>query len=629
MAQVINSNVLSLTAQRNLNKSQSSLNTAIQRLSSGLRINSAKDDAAGLAITDRMTSQIRGLNQAVRNANDGISLAQTAEGALAESSNNLQRIRELAIQSANSTNSASDRDALNSEVQQLLSEIQRTATSTQFNGQNIIDGSFQASQFQVGANANQIINVSVSGATTNLLGAYQATSTAVTSSAFDGDSFTVNGVEVGVSVGTSAAGFDADSAAAKAVAINSKTSSTGVTATATNVLGDTSGETAAPVAGKGLSNGDLLINGIAVGAIAKDASAVTQGRNVADAINAVTSQTGVSAIADAATGALTLTATDGRNIEISAGNAGTVGVITDIYNATGLIANDTSATGGADTAPTGNHAEVFDIDASDGILAAGSGTAAPNEVEIGDTVIFDGVTYEFVEDADDVTGSNTAVVVTAAAGDQTDAVGAALAAAINGKDASETTVTAAYAAGELTLTQTLVGAYDITESVAGMTDAAVIASAGAAAGGTNAVGTDAATNRGTLTLSSSENFTLGGADLAFAGLASANPALTQLGTVDISTVSGANSAITVLDGALAQISSNRADLGAVQNRFESTMANLSTASENLSSARSRILDADFAAETANLTRAQILQQAGVAMVSQANALPQSVLSLLQ
>jgi flagellin len=208
-------------------------------------------------------------------------------------------------------------------------------------------------------------------------------------------------------------------------------------------------------------------------------------------------------------------------------------------------------------------------------------------------------------------------------------VGAALAAAINGKDASETTVTAAYAAGELTLTQTLVGAYDITESVAGMTDAAVIASAGAAAGGTNAVGTDAATNRGTLTLSSSENFTLGGADLAFAGLASANPALTQLGTVDISTVSGANSAITVLDGALAQISSNRADLGAVQNRFESTMANLSTASENLSSARSRILDADFAAETANLTRAQILQQAGVAMVSQANALPQSVLSLLQ
>ena len=180
MPQVINTNVASLNAQRNLTTSQGQLATALQRLSSGLRINSAKDDAAGLAISERFTTQIRGLNQAVRNANDGISLAQTAEGALGETGNALQRIRELAIQSANSTNSASDRAALNAEASQLLAEVQRIAQTTQFNGQNILDGTFSSAQFQVGANANQTISFGVQGATTNTLGAYQATSSAVT-----------------------------------------------------------------------------------------------------------------------------------------------------------------------------------------------------------------------------------------------------------------------------------------------------------------------------------------------------------------------------------------------------------------------------------------------------------------
>ena len=166
MPQVINTNISSLNAQRNLNMSQSALATSLQRLSSGLRINSAKDDAARQAISDRMTSQIRGLNQAARNANDGVSLAQTAEGGLAEVANNLQRIRELAVQSANSTNTSSDRTSLNAEVTQLLAEIQRVATTAQFNGQNILDGTFTASQFQVGANANQIITASVGNAQT-------------------------------------------------------------------------------------------------------------------------------------------------------------------------------------------------------------------------------------------------------------------------------------------------------------------------------------------------------------------------------------------------------------------------------------------------------------------------------
>jgi flagellin len=306
------------------------LATALQRLSSGLRINSAKDDAAGLAISERFTTQIRGLNQAVRNANDGISLAQTAEGALGETGNALQRIRELAIQSANSTNSASDRAALNAEASQLLAEVQRIAQTTQFNGQNILDGTFSSAQFQVGANANQTISFGVQGATTNALGAYQATSAAVTSSAFDGAGFTINGVEVGVSAATSAAGVTADSATAKATAINAKSNQTGVTATASNSVTGS-----APVARSGLANGALQINGVAVGAIARDANAVTQGRNAATAINAVSNQTGVTAAADASTGALTLSTADGRNIALTS-SAATAAGATSIFNATGL-----------------------------------------------------------------------------------------------------------------------------------------------------------------------------------------------------------------------------------------------------------------------------------------------------
>ncbi len=199
MPQVINTNIASLNAQRNLNSSQAAQAQAIQRLSSGLRINSAKDDAAGLAISDRFTTQIRGLTQASRNANDGISLAQTAEGALSQVGDNLQRIRELALQSANATNSSSDRAALNSEVTQLLAEVSRVATQTQFNGLNLLDGTFSAAQFQVGANANQIISVSVAGATTDSLGSYGGTGAAVVpANAFSAtNGIVINGTTIG------------------------------------------------------------------------------------------------------------------------------------------------------------------------------------------------------------------------------------------------------------------------------------------------------------------------------------------------------------------------------------------------------------------------------------------------
>lgn len=613
MAQVINTNIASLNAQRNLNTSQSALNTSLQRLSSGLRINSAKDDAAGMAISDRMTSQIRGMNQATRNANDGISLAQTAEGALSEVGNNLQRIRELAIQSANSTNSASDRDALNAEVQQLLSEVQRVATTTQFNGLNLLDGTFSNAQFQVGANANQTIMVTMAGATTSTLGAYQATGAAVTSTALDGANLTINGVTIGASSATTAAGFTAGSAAAKAAAINAKTSETSVTATASSTVTGS-----APIAGVSLANGALKINGVSVGAIASSASAITQAQNAATEINKITSQTGVAAAVNMSTGALTLTSAEGRDILLET-SAGTAQGATDIFNATGL---DVST--GAD--PTGNNTQDVTIAAAfDADNSAGTG------LTVNDYITIDGLNYEFVTSAASVTAGNVAVVVADA--DTVTTQASALKDAINLQYAAgATTVSATSALGVVSLTQSKLGAETIgVVANTGQTNAAAVTEAGEVAGTDAVYAAGGVTTYGTLMLSSAENFSLGGsaAMLTAAGLSSASPALSQLSGVAVDTLAGANSAIAVLDGAMAQVNSQRAALGAYQNRFSSTIANLQTSAENLSGARSRIQDADFAEETANLTRGQILQQAGVAMLAQANALPNNVLSLLR
>ena len=267
MPVVINTNVLSLNAQRNLSRSDSTLQTALQRLSSGLRINSAKDDAAGLAIANRFTTQIRGLNQAVRNANDGISLAQTAESALDELTNNLQRIRELAVQAANSTNSASDRAALDQEVQQRLAEVNRIASQTSFNGQKVLDGSFGSAQFQVGANVGETIQVNLTtGVRSDQLGQIAtANGGAVTANALTDGSVTIAvGTGTAVSVRASTAGTQAgqtsDSAWAKLQAINGAGVS-GLTATATNASTGTFNTVSS--AG-GTSTYNLTVNGVAI-----------------------------------------------------------------------------------------------------------------------------------------------------------------------------------------------------------------------------------------------------------------------------------------------------------------------------------------------------------------------------
>ena len=482
MPQFVNTNIASLNAQRNLNSSQSALQTSLQRLSSGLRINSARDDAAGMAIADRMTSQIRGANQAVRNANDGISMAQTAEGSMIQISDNLQRIRELAVQASNASNSASDRAALNAEASQLISEIDRVATNTSFNGVKLLDGTFTAQNFQVGADAgssNQITISSIASARSASLGvgsgsSYSTTTaaTAVTAGALTAGAISLNGHQVGATTadGVSSTG-DTASAIAKAAAINAISGSSGVTATvsASTVAGasvDTDGS---------VSAGGVTINGVDIGAVTSVGGSAGFGANLAAAINAKTSQTGVTATFNTSTGAQTLTAADGRNITI--------------------------AIAGADTTSAG--------------------------------------------------------------------------------------LTAATSYGKISLSAT-----------------------------------------------GSTGLTIGGTGVALAGLTAGYTAATAtagagVSSLDLTTASGATAALTTIDAALSSVNSSRASLGAYQNRLSSAVNSLQTTAENLTNSRSRISDADFAAETASLTRAQILQQAGTAMLAQANQTPNTVLTLLR
>jgi flagellin len=475
MPQFINTNIASLNAQRNLNRSQDALSISLQRLSTGLRINSARDDAAGLAIAERFTTQIRGLDQAVRNANDGISLAQTAEGALGEITNNLQRIRELAVQSANATNSASDRTALQTEVAQLISEVDRVAQTAKFNGVSLLDGSFTSQQFQVGADANQTINISsIASARTTALGASFSATTAsaadVNATATNGANVAINGVSVLASVddGLSFAGGDY-SALSKVTAINA----TGITNVSASIVA--ADHTAASnVTDAALASNDLIINGVDVGVVAATGTVDGTGAAIEAKINTLSAATGVIASYDAAGDELTLTAADGRNITVTSTAAGDT--------ASGFAAGTNTYTGRVSITSSGNTG---------------------------------------------VTTTGTAAIL-----------------------------------------------------------------------GTPADAAASATG-------------------------------TAVSLLDIGTVNGANTAIASVDAALTAVTSSRASLGAFQNRFSSVVNSLQTTSENLTASRSRIQDADFAKETASLTRAQILQQAGIAILAQANALPQNVLALLR
>jgi flagellin len=356
MPQIINTNIASLNAQRNLNKSQSANQTSLERLSSGLRINSAKDDAAGLAISTRFNSQIRGLNVAVRNAGDGISLAQTAEGALGSMNDNLQRVRELAVQSANATNSDVDREAIQAEVSQLLSEVSRTAEETDFNGRKLLDGSFSGT-FQIGANAGQTLDVSIAELTANKLGASDAVgiSSQGSDDGLQNGDLIINGVAIPPSKSsddTASTDNAAASSIAKVAAINSVYDETGVKAVVNQNTVAGSEMTGAATAGT------LSLNDVDISITTTSSTSQTRA-GVIEAINAASEQTGVTAFdSESDTGGVVLVAEDGRNIEITLG-----GTLTDASS--GLAAADTYE---------GGFTLVADGDVSEIVIAGGDGT---------------------------------------------------------------------------------------------------------------------------------------------------------------------------------------------------------------------------------------------------------------
>ncbi len=497
MAQTINTNIMSLNAQRNLNRTQMDLSLAVQRLSSGLRINSAKDDAAGVAVATRMSTQIGGLSVAVRNANDGISVSQTAEGAMEEMIRNLNRAHDLAVQAA-SYNTSSDRASINQEVSQILDEMSRIVNQTRYNGEKLLTGGFSG-DFQIGAFVNETINVSISnlsptgmGVATNyqtvsgLTDAQLASRVAVSYNVGLGGAATLEGADLGSAVAAQTVSSN------KINQINAVTDQTGISAFSygNGLVGSSyasAGVTAAAI--DGLTAGSLTINGIAIGAVAGTSSLTTVGDDLVTAINSLTAQHGVTASkvgtpdgATATAEAIVLTNRTGAAITVTANTSVDAGVAS--------------------------------------FFAAGTTSVAA--------------------------GANGAIVLNDSLGDLTSSYD------------SSTTGAA------------LVGISSSTTTLA-----------------------DATVNAQTVTSAAS-----------------------------------ANLAMLVFEKALDSVNSQRSVLGAKLNRMEAVIRNIENVRENITSARGRIQDADFAEETARLTRTQILQQAGVAMVAQANQLPQSVLSLL-
>ena len=519
---VINTNISAIAAQNSLRVTGLAQSTAMERLSSGIRINSAKDDAAGLAISTRMTANIRGISAAIRNANDGISLTQTAEGSLVSIGDNLQRIRELAVQSANTGNNASDRAALNNESAQLISEIDRIANNTNFNGIKLLDGSYKDQPLQVGAgnDSNDRIAISIGDARTARLGA--ATTAAQQGVAIeDGKkildgAITINGNNVGStgSDGVSIA-LSEGSAISKANAINAIANKTGVIAAAkaSTVTFEAAGAEATAADFK------FLLNGVVIaGAVEAEGALVGSASNIASAINAKTAETGVFATVGAA-GKYTLTASDGRNIVLSTDTA-------LLMKAEGIDPLTPPVDYGGKWGTTG--------------------------IDFGQTKWTNLSTGELIDPS--VDGGNSRVVY---------------------------------------------GSIDLsTDSLQGITLGGVDAKL-------TKLGIDA------------DNY------------AANSSAGSGVGSVNLNTSSGAQSALTTLDRAINAVTDMRAAMGAYQNRLTASIANLENTSMNLSASRSRILDTDYAKETTNLAKAQIIQQAATAMLAQANQSAQSVLALLK
>ena len=521
MASVLNTNMPSINTQRKLSKAQSALDKSLERLSSGLRINTARDDAAGLAISERMTAQVRGLTVATRNANDGVSMAQTAEGALAEMGDILQRIRELAVQSANATNSAGDRKSLNDEVNQLVAELNRFANTTEFNGMKLLNGDDPVSAFHVGANSNQTIVATTTDFRTNKYGSYQiGNATATSSGATAGK---------GVSISNAVAGKPADG-------------SLQVTGTAVS------------------KDGIMTLNG----PNASGSVSLTVSDSAADIASKINSQdlTGIKATAKTET--MIGFSNGDYTIEIST------------TNATSNSANTETATISFSVRGTPSSAEAL-TDAVNAFNEQSSKTGITAKLNDAKT----GIILENDEGKNiNVTLKSTNTIYMGNASN-----GSAPAVSVAGTTTGKTFT----AAGQVTL--------DSARSYSVTLAASMNIQAGVLSGGSMGAGTYGST-------------------------------LQRVDSLDITTIKGANDAIHICDSAIDAVNAQRAKYGALQNRFEHTISNLQTSHENVSAARSRIQDADYAAETAALSRNQVLQQAATSMLTQANNLPQNILTLL-
>jgi flagellin len=572
MSLVLNTNINSLVAQNSLTSSGAQLATSLQQLSSGLRINTAADDAAGYAIVQGMNAQIGGLNQAAQNATAGVSLTQTAQGALTEITNDLQTMRDLAVESLNATNSAADRADLNQQYQQLAADINNVAGTAAFNGVNLLDGSFQGATFQIGANAGQTITVSsVASATTGALGAQYAAST---QSANTGVTGVVHLANVSINGTALASSGTVNSTGALVKAINAAGIG-GVTAS-TQVVG------AVVTASTAGHTGTLVINGVATAAITATGTATTDVANTVAAINAITAATGVSATTNTTGTAITLTDASGGAISVGYGTGSS------------LVAADTGL--GITGTTTGAVGTAFAADVP--------GT--------GQTITINGVATGLISTAGGA-GNLTADLTNVAN-------------AINGIT-TNTGVSATLANDQLTLTSATGSAITVAYTGSALTAAETGLAAGADALGNSFIVNYAGNTTGAVSVAGVAG------DLTNAGLTAGSTASTQTGftvaNTSVLNVQDSNAALAAIDAALQQVAATGAQLGAYQNRFTAAITGLNTDSTNLQSARSSIQDTDYAAATSQLSQAQILQQASTAMVAQANTVPQNVLTLLQ
>ncbi|MBK1693907.1 flagellin [Chromatium weissei] len=704
MSLVINTNMASQNAQRNITKSQNTLSQTMERLSSGMRINSAKDDAAGSAIASRLTSQVRGLDQATRNANDGISLVQTAESALNESSNILQRMRELAVQSANGTYTSGNRTTLNAETQQLVKELDRISGSTNFNGLNLLDGTSSDVKLQIGAEANETISVNISAMTSKELGVSDSagvgsfaktgdgTSAAASATAlgsFSSGDLIINGITIDPAV-TSAdtASHDAknSSAIATAAAINAKSTETGVRA----IVGETRIGGTAMAAGAA-SSGNAVINGVTIALNTTGDAATTRSGIVRD-INLVAKQTGVTAV-DSGTdnGGITLVAGDGRNITLALTGsltAATTGLGVSTVSSTNTTITTGTVTlvadGGKDIKITSNATgNAIDAGFMEGTYSGkatqissnlGTNTAAMTAGNVFVNDVSVGPSYATDDQASSGGNAYSAIAKAAAFNKVSDKSG--VTAVVNTNVAKNTATQAqatASAAVSLTINGVAIAGFSSIANSNSANRQELVSQINKISGETGVVavdtGVDASTSGGGVQLMAKDgrNIVVDENNGSNAGLAVtdgtyvgeftltsdkeivvsrgtdtniSNTGLSvgnygngedgmSLASIDISTADGAQKAITAIDNALEQVNNTKSDLGAVNNRLDFTISNLAGIKQNSEASRSRIQDADFAAETANLSRSQVLQQASSAMLAQANSAPQQVMSLLR